>query len=93
MRIEQYEERRLSDEGIAKVQAEFEKRLEEDVDLPDAITRKRAFVYWHLMRKWFGALIAQKRYDETKSKKIKLDWLHYMDLLSNESTLNFLSRE
>jgi hypothetical protein len=91
--FEEYEKTKLSDEAITKVQTEFEKRLEENTDLPDGIRGKEAFIYWNLMRNWFGSLIAANRYTETVSDKIKSDWLDYMSLLEEKSTLNFLCAE
>src|ERR1700730_1407085 len=74
-RLEEFERDRFSDESVLKAQLEFEKRLEENVDLPDGIRCKRAFIYRNLMTKWFRALIAANRYDEAMSKQIKSDWL------------------
>ena len=48
---------------------EFEKRLREGIDLPDAIKRREAHFYLHLMREWFSKLAAQSRYDEGKLKE------------------------
>ena len=84
---------KLSDEAITKIQTEFEKRLEENIDLPDGVRGQEAFIYWNFMRKWFGSLIAANRYDETKSDKIKRDWLDYLNLLEEKKSLNFLSLE
>lgn len=91
--FEEYDKAKLSDEAITKVQTEFEKRLEENADLPDGIRGKEAFIYWNLMRKWFGSLIAANRYTETVSDKTKYDWLDYMGLLEKKSTLQFLGAE
>lgn len=91
--FEKYKKAGLSDEAITKVQTEFEKRLEANTDLPDGIRRRDAFIYWNLMSKWFGSLIAANRYNETVSDKIKSDWLEYMYLLERKNTLQFLSRE
>lgn len=91
--FEEYEKVKLSDEAVTKVQTEFEKRLEKNVDLPDGIRGKEAFIYWNHTRAWFGSLIAANRYAETKSDKIKRDWLEYLNLLEEKKTLNFLSLE
>jgi hypothetical protein len=40
---EQYAKQRLSDEAVIKAQAEFEKRLETNIDLPDGIRWGNAF--------------------------------------------------
>jgi len=93
--LKEAEERRLSSEHVAKVQAKFEAQLDQalEIKLPDAIRGRRAFVYWQLMRKWFGLLAAQSRYDEPKARKIRQDWLSYMDLLDDEARAKFLSCE
>jgi hypothetical protein len=88
-----YEKRRLSDDGVMAAQREFEKQLDEsiDLDLPDAIRWSTAFTYWHLMRKWFSALMASNRCDEKSSDKMKSDWLNYMDFLEERETSLFLA--
>ncbi len=92
-RLEEYERNKLSDESVLKAQLEFEKRLDENVDLPDGIRGKRAFIYRNLMAKWFNRLIAANRYDEPMSKKIKSDWMNYLYLIEHQETTNFLSME
>jgi hypothetical protein len=90
----EWEKKRLSDEGIAKAQAKFEKQLEQDIDLPDAIRGRDAFVYWNLMRTWVVSLIAAKRYsDPGSSDKLRSDWLEYMGLMDESARLFFLGLE
>jgi hypothetical protein len=43
----EYAKTRLSDEAVIKAQTEFERRLETNIDLPDGIRRKDAFIYLH----------------------------------------------
>jgi hypothetical protein len=88
---DEYAKRRLSDEAVIKAQTEFESRLETNIDLPDGIPRRDAFIYWHLMRKWFAGLLASSRCTATASDKIKSDWLDYMHLLEERAILRFLS--
>lgn len=85
----EYEKRRLSDDEVMAAQREFEKRLDENVDLPDGIRWSTAFTYWHLMRKWFSILMASNRYDEESADKIKSDWLDYMKFLEERETSFF----
>jgi hypothetical protein len=89
----EWEKKRLSDEGIGKAQAKFEKQLEEGIDLPDAIRGRDAFVYWNLMRTWVASLIAAKRYADTGSDKLRSDWLDYMGLMDHRARLDFLAAE
>jgi hypothetical protein len=89
---EKYAKRRLSDEAVIKAQAEFEKRLETNIDLPDAIRWRNAFIYWHLMRNWFATLHTSSRYSGA-SDKIKSDWLEYMALMEERATLGFIFAE
>jgi hypothetical protein len=88
-----WEKKRLSDEGIAKAQARFEKQLEEEINLPDAITGRDAFIYWKLMRTWVASLIAAKRYSDTGSDKLRSDWLEYMGLMDQRARSSFLALE
>jgi hypothetical protein len=90
---EEWERRRLSEENVLKAKANFEHRLNENADLPDAIVWRKAYIYRHLMSKWFDILIAKYRYDEPMSTKLRSDWLTYMGLLESESTSSFLGRE
>jgi hypothetical protein len=92
-RSDEWERQRFSDEGVVKSQDEFEQRLNENADLPDGICWQQAYTYRHLMSKWFASLIAKYRYDDVMSKKIKIDWLDYLDLLESQSRTSFLSGE
>src|SRR5262249_28818439 len=85
----EYAKRRVSDEAVIKAQAEFERRLETNIDLPDGIGRRDAFIYWHLMRKWFAGRHASSRHAATESDKIKSDWLDYMHLMEERAILRF----
>jgi hypothetical protein len=87
-----WEEERLSDENVLKQQIKFEEGLNTGEDLPDAITWGKAYVYRHLMSKWYQTLIAKHRYDDAMAKKLKSDWLKYLVLLEQESTEDFLSQ-
>jgi hypothetical protein len=89
----EWETKRLSDEGIAKAHTEFEKRLEQEIDLPDGIRGRDAFVYWNLMCTWVASVIAAKRYSDTGSDKLRSDWLEYMGLMDERARLNFLAAE
>jgi len=82
---------RLSDEAVIKAQTEFERRLETNIDLPDGIRSREAFIYLHLMRKWFASLLASSCSPATASDKIKSDWLDYMQLMEERAILRFLS--
>jgi hypothetical protein len=86
----EYAKTRLSDEAVIKAQTEFERRLETNIDLPDGIRRRDAFIYLHFMRKWFASLLASSRCTATASK-IKSDWLDYMQLMEERAILCFLS--
>jgi hypothetical protein len=88
LQFAEHEKQRLSDEA----QVEFEQRLEANVDLPDGIRWRAAFIYWHLMRKWFANLLASARYTGA-SDKLKSDWLEYMALMEERATVDFLWRE
>lgn len=89
------EERRTSEEYVIQQQMTFEKELREgaEIGLPDAVTGRSAYIYRYLMREWFSKLAAQSRYDEAKLRKVRKDWLVYMEALRSNSTRNFLSAE
>jgi hypothetical protein len=78
---DEWETRRLSGEAVIQAQTEFEQRLEINIDLPDAVRWRAAFIYWQLMRKWFAKLLASSRYNTGISDKLKSDWLDYMQLM------------
>jgi hypothetical protein len=88
---DEYAKRSLSDEAVIKAQTEFERQLETNIDLPDGIRWRDAFIYRHLMRKWFASLLASSRCTATASDKIKSDWLDYMHLMEERAILRFLS--
>jgi hypothetical protein len=90
---EEWERKRLSEESVLKAKADFEMRLDKNADLPDGIRWQKAYIYRHLMSKWFDSLIAKYRYDELMSRKIRSDWLSYMYSLESASTSGFLSVE
>ncbi|WP_035383742.1 hypothetical protein [Ferriphaselus sp. R-1] len=83
----------LSEQELVRLQADFERRLAYDCDLPDSIHGRDAYMYWNLMRNWFDKLIAENRYDDEYAKKIRLDWCEYVQLLPRENTARFLALE
>lgn len=89
------EERRTSEQYVIEQQLNFEKRLHDGIEigLPDAIERRAAYIYLHLMRQWFNELAAQSRYDEAKVKKVRKDWLIYMEALNARETSRYLAHE
>ena len=89
------EERRTSEEYVIQRQRKFEKRLREGVEigLPDAVRGRSAHIYRYLMCEWFNKVAAQSRYDEPKLRKVRKDWLIYMEMLETSRTSNFLSLE
>ena len=93
LQFAEYEKEKLSDESVLKQQSEFEEDLENSIDLPDGIRGKEAYIYWNLMRGWFGTLLAQNHYDESKSTIVKKDILSYMYLLKERRTKGYLSLE
>jgi hypothetical protein len=88
---DEYAKTRLSDEAVIKAQTEFERRLGTNIDLHDGIRWRDAFIYLHLMRKWFASVLASSRCTATASDKIKSDWLDYMQLMEERAILRFLS--
>ena len=89
------EERGTSEEYVIQQQMTFEKRLHDGVEigLPVAVRGRSAHIYRYLMRGWFNKLAAQSRYDQPKLRKLRKDWLIYMEMLETSRTNNFLSVE
>ena len=90
-RLEVLEE--LSEENVIRAQMAFEQRLDSTVDLPDGIRGKQAYIYRNLMRKWFDDLVAKHGFDEVMARKIRSDWLNYMELIESQGRSSFLSLE
>lgn len=82
-----------SDQELARLQADFERRITNDCDLPDGIRGRDAYIYWNLMRNWFDRLIAANRYDDEYAKKLQRDWCDYIELLPRAKTARFLAME
>jgi hypothetical protein len=83
--LKEAERNKFNEENVRKIQLEFECRLEE------TIYWREAYIYRHLMSKWFSSLIEKYRYDKSMSNKIRSDWLSYMSLLKQAGSLRFLS--
>jgi hypothetical protein len=83
--LKEAERNKFNEENVRKIQLEFEWRLEE------TIYWREAYIYRHLMSKWFSGLIEKYRYDKSRSNKIRSDWLSYMSLLKQAGSLSFLS--
>jgi hypothetical protein len=94
-RMVEAEEYRTGEEYLFREQTKFERRIiqGDEIMLPDALRGREVFIYRNLMRVWFAKLAAQARYDEPKIKKLRKDWLVYMEVLRRSSTSAFLSRE
>ena len=82
-----------SEQELVLLQADFERRLTNDCELPDGIRGRDAYIYWNLMRNWFDKLIAANRYDDRYSKKLRHDWSEYIQLLPQIKTARFLAME
>jgi len=82
---------KFNEENVRKAQLEFEWRLEENVGFFDGIRWREAYIYRHLMSKWFSSLIEKYRYSKLTSNKIRSDWLSYMSLLEQAGSSSFLS--
>ena len=91
--IAELDKTKLSDESIIKIQGEFERRLQNNVALPDGIHGRQAYIYWNLMRPWFESLISANRYSDNKSEKVRKDLSDYICLLESRETSKYLSLE
>lgn len=83
----------ISEEAVFKAQSKFEDKITNETDFPDAISGDEIYIYKNLMRPWFDKLVAQYRYDEKMTQKLRNDWLDYMEAVGDRSTYNYLSLE
>jgi len=83
----------ISEETGFKVQSEFEDKITNEIDFPNAISGDEIYIYRNLMHPWFDKLTAQYRYDEKMTQKLRNDWLDYMDAVDDRSTCNYLFME
>jgi len=84
---------KITEETVFKVQSEFETKLRDETEFPDAISGYEIYIYRNLMLDWFNKLAAKNRYDEDLTQKLRKDWLDYMDAAADRSTYNYLSIE
>jgi hypothetical protein len=82
---------RYDDNIILRKKAKFDKELDENVDLPDGIRRRDAYIYRNLISPWFLSLTATTRYEETENRKIKDDFYTYIYELQQSHTSHFLA--
>jgi hypothetical protein len=94
-RLAAIEKRQTSEKYVVERQREFEQRTREDLEAgqPYAVRGCAAHVYRYLMREWFDRLADQCRYDEPKLKRLRKDWLDYMEALQASKASSYLSVE
>jgi len=90
---EEEKEVKITEEIIFKVQSEFETKLRDETEFPDAISGDEIYIYRNLMLGWFNKLAAKNRYDEDLTQKLRRDWLDYIGAVGDRSTYNYLSNE
>ncbi len=78
-----------TDKQILNAQDVLENHLRQ-YGLPDHPGGQQAYIYKHLMRNWYGQIIAQVRYDQKRAKAIRRDWIEYMELVRRNATSAFL---
>jgi hypothetical protein len=81
------------EETVFKIQSEFEDKITNETDFPDAIPGHEIYIYKSLMRPWFNELIAKHRYDEKMTQEFRNDWIDYMAAVCDRNTYNYLSLE
>ena len=84
---------KITEEAVFKAQTRFEKKLDEEIDFPDAITHRDIYIYRHLMRPWYDKLTGENRYNEDMIQKLRNDWLDYMYSLEDSNTSHYLYME
>ena len=89
----------VNEEITDEIVAETEKNFEEDIYeknysiLPDSISNQEIYIYRQLMLPWFRELSAKNRYNEEIIKKIRKDWVDYIEALKDRSFNAFMSSE
>ena len=83
----------FTDDDVYEIQFEFEMRLENEFDLPDAIRGAAAYRYKHLMRTWYHQLLVRHRYNERFAVMLRTDWISYIDAIQENARHCFLSIE
>ena len=91
----QWEKERASEEHSLKATAGFERQARHSFEygVPDAIKGQDFYIYSQLAKPWFEKLTAKHRYDEDMLKRLRIDWLEYLNALERWPTDFFLSFE
>ena len=91
----QWEKERASEEHSLKATAGFERQARHSFEygVPDAIKGQDFYIYSQLAKPWFEKLTAKHRYDEDMLKRLRIDWLEYLNALERWPTDVFLSFE
>ncbi|NTW14596.1 MAG: hypothetical protein HGA31_06275 [Candidatus Moranbacteria bacterium] len=65
----------------------------DDIRLSDSVSRKDRYIYWKLMSRWYETLRGRSRNDKDLARRLRIDWLSYMELSGNRDTYGYLSGE
>lgn len=84
-----------SEEHSLEATADFERQARHSFEygVPDAIKGQDFYIYSQLAKPWFEKLTAKHRYDEDMLKRLRIDWLEYLNALERWPTDFFLSFE
>jgi len=95
LKIDNNDNEEITDEIIAQNEKAFEGDIFGDnySIFPDSISGKEIYVYKHLMLPWFRELSAKSRYKDEEIKKIRKDWVDYLEALKDRSLYAFLASE
>jgi len=87
------EKQQTSEAYVFERQREFEERMRDDVKAgePYAVRGCSAHIYRYLMCKWFDRLADRSRHDELKLRRLRRDWLAYMEALEASKASSYLS--
>lgn len=87
------QDEKLDEETMFQMQSNFEEKLYEEVDSPNAIGRNSRYIFRFLMRPWFKKLSSENRYRDEMIQKVRQDWVDYMSAMEDRATLHYLSME
>jgi len=95
LKINNSDNEEITDEIVAQNEKAFEEEIFGDnySILPDSISSQEIYIYRHLMLPWFRELSAKSRYKEEEIKKIRKDWVDYLEALKDRSLYAFLASE
>ncbi len=80
----------ITEEDIFKAQSWFDKKLQEEINFPDAIEGYPIYIYKNLVTVWYKKLAAENRYDDKMTQKLRSDFLDYIRAMQHRASSGYL---